>query len=296
MLTKRLMMTYTPMNYNVVALICQDPAYKKMTTDDVLRMIMNHEMNIQEANNIKNLYKGISTSKKLDIALKANKSKKKKILIVSLSEEEEEDEEENNEREYDGDEMALFIKKFNKFIKKRRPYKGERKEKLRSKRVCYNCGKNGHFIIQCPYERKEEGNDKRKKFDKGYTKDKKCTKKKPYGQAHVDQEWNSSDESSESKGDEWQPYLSRAVPHQASHSSPSSQSIHASWQRKVKKVKSNTPSSIKYVTSDEDTLSSDNYDSSDDDNPLPSELVKNPNAMIKGLMKQVGARDELLEQ
>ncbi|WP_428028733.1 hypothetical protein, partial [Arcobacter sp.] len=51
-----------------------------------------------------------------------------------------------------------------------------------------------------------------------------------------------------------------------------------------KKVKSNTSSSPKYVTSDEDTLSSDNYDSSDDDNPLPSELVKNPNAMIKGLI------------
>jgi hypothetical protein len=40
------------------------------------------------------------------------------------------------------------------------------------------------------------------------------------------------------------------------------------------KVKSNTSSSSKYVTSDEDTLSSDNYDSSDDDNPLPSELMK----------------------
>jgi hypothetical protein len=52
-----------------------------------------------------------------------------------------------------------------------------------------------------------------------------------------------------------------------------------------KKVKSNSPSSHKYVTSDEDTLFSDNYDSSDDDNPLPSELVKNPNAMIKGLMR-----------
>jgi hypothetical protein len=63
-----------------------------------------------------------------------------------------------------------------------------------------------------------------------------------------------------------------------------------------KKVKSNIPSSPKYVTSDEDTLSSDNYDSSDNDNLLPSELVKNPNAMIKGLMRQVGARDELLEQ
>jgi uncharacterized FlaG/YvyC family protein len=54
-------------------------------------------------------------------------------LIESPSEEEEEEEEakeeEDNEREYDEDEVTLFIKKFNKFIKKRRPYKGERKEK-----------------------------------------------------------------------------------------------------------------------------------------------------------------------
>jgi hypothetical protein len=54
--------------------------------------------------------------------------------------------------------------------------------------VCYNYGKNGHFIAQCPYERKEEDNDKRKEFDKGYKKDKKYTKKKSYYQAHVGQE------------------------------------------------------------------------------------------------------------
>jgi hypothetical protein len=63
-----------------------------------------------------------------------------------------------------------------------------------------------------------------------------------------------------------------------------------------KKIKFNTSSSLKYVTSDEDTLYSDNYDSSDNDNPLLSELVKNLNAMIKGLMRQVGARDELIEK
>jgi hypothetical protein len=63
-----------------------------------------------------------------------------------------------------------------------------------------------------------------------------------------------------------------------------------------KKIKSNSSSSPKYVTSAEDTLSSDNYASSDDDESLPSEFVKNPNTMIRGLMKQVGARDELLEQ
>jgi hypothetical protein len=34
-----------------------------MTSDDVLGRIMNHEINIQEVNNMKNIYKGISTSK-----------------------------------------------------------------------------------------------------------------------------------------------------------------------------------------------------------------------------------------
>jgi hypothetical protein len=63
-LMERLMMAYNPMNYNVVVLIRQDPAYKKMSSDNVLERIINHEMNIQEANNIKNLYKGISTYKK----------------------------------------------------------------------------------------------------------------------------------------------------------------------------------------------------------------------------------------
>jgi hypothetical protein len=58
------MMAYTPINYNVVALIHQDPAYKKMSSDDVIGRIMTHEMNIQETNNIKNLYNGVSTSKK----------------------------------------------------------------------------------------------------------------------------------------------------------------------------------------------------------------------------------------
>jgi hypothetical protein len=64
MLTEQLMRAYTPMNYNVVVLIRQDPIYKKMTSDDVLGMIINHEMYIKEVNHIKNLYKGISTSKK----------------------------------------------------------------------------------------------------------------------------------------------------------------------------------------------------------------------------------------
>jgi hypothetical protein len=64
MLTEHMMRAYTPMNYNVVALIHQDPAYKRMSSDDVLGRIMNHEMYIEEANHVKNLSKCITTTRK----------------------------------------------------------------------------------------------------------------------------------------------------------------------------------------------------------------------------------------
>jgi hypothetical protein len=91
MLAEHMMRAYTPMNYNVVALICQDPAYKRISFDDVLGRIMNHEMYIEEANHIKNLSKGITTTRKQEIAFKANKkSKNKQVVVESSSEEEEE--------------------------------------------------------------------------------------------------------------------------------------------------------------------------------------------------------------
>jgi hypothetical protein len=51
--------------------------------------------------------------------------------------------------------------------------------------VCYNCDKNEYFITQYPYEKREKDNEKKNKLDKAYKKDKKFTKKKPYGQAHI---------------------------------------------------------------------------------------------------------------
>jgi hypothetical protein len=49
-------------------------------------------------------------------------------MIESPSEdEEEEDDDDEEEKEYDEEEIALFIKKFNKFISKRRHFKGDKK-------------------------------------------------------------------------------------------------------------------------------------------------------------------------
>jgi hypothetical protein len=83
------MRAYTPMNYNMVDLIRQDPTYKRMSSDDVLGRIMNYEMYIEEANHVKNLSRGITTIRKQEIAFKANKKSKNKQLIVESSTEKE---------------------------------------------------------------------------------------------------------------------------------------------------------------------------------------------------------------
>jgi hypothetical protein len=105
MLTEHMMRAYTPMNYNVVALIHQDPTYKRMSSDDVLGLIMNHEMYIEEANHVKNLSKGITTTRKQEIAFKDNKKSKNNQVVVESSSEEEGEEEEEDCFECDAEDM-----------------------------------------------------------------------------------------------------------------------------------------------------------------------------------------------
>jgi hypothetical protein len=64
MLTEHMMRAYTPLNYNMVALIRQDPAYKRMSPDDVLDRVMKHEMYVEKVNHVKNLFKCITTIRK----------------------------------------------------------------------------------------------------------------------------------------------------------------------------------------------------------------------------------------
>jgi hypothetical protein len=103
----------------VISLIQQDQTFKKMTPDDVLYKIINHDMLVEEVNHAKNLSKGITSSRKQDIALKASKKgkgKSKKVVKESSSEEEEDDDDESTE--YHPNEMALFIRRFSKIMSK----------------------------------------------------------------------------------------------------------------------------------------------------------------------------------
>jgi hypothetical protein len=80
----------------------------------------------------------------------------------------------------DNEEMALIIKSFRQILKQRR-----RKDyKPHSKKVCYKCGKPGHFIAKCPLSSdSDRDNDKR-----GKKNEKKRYYKKKDGDVHVCQE------------------------------------------------------------------------------------------------------------
>jgi hypothetical protein len=90
--------------------------------------------------------------------------------------------------------MALIIKSFHQILKQTRG----KDYKPRSKRVCYKCGKLGHFIAKCPMSSdSDRGNDKR-----GKKKEKKKYYKRKGGDAHVCREWDSDESSIDSSSDE----------------------------------------------------------------------------------------------
>jgi hypothetical protein len=92
MMIQRMLRACSVIDTTVTSLIQQDLTHKRMTPDDVLRRIINHEMLIEETNNVKNLSKGITSSKKQGIAFKASKKGKSNRVVEESSSEEEDDE------------------------------------------------------------------------------------------------------------------------------------------------------------------------------------------------------------
>jgi hypothetical protein len=94
----------------------------------------------------------------------------------------------------DNEEMTLIIKSFCQILKQRRG----KDYKPCSKKVCYKCGKHGHFIAKCPISSdSDRGDDK-----KGRRKEKKKYYKKKGGDAHVCREWDFDESSTNSSFDE----------------------------------------------------------------------------------------------
>jgi hypothetical protein len=60
----RMLRAYVVKDTTLISLIKKDPTFKKMTPNDVLSKIINHEILVKETTHVKNLSKGITSSKK----------------------------------------------------------------------------------------------------------------------------------------------------------------------------------------------------------------------------------------
>jgi hypothetical protein len=128
---------------------------------------------------------GTSTLEVQPVAFKATEEKKEESTSSRLP---------IDASKLDNEEMALIIKSFRQILKQRR---GENYKPC-SKKVCYKCGKPGHFIAKCPMSSDSDRGDNKK----GRKKEKKKYYKKKGGDAHVCREWDSDESSTDSSSDE----------------------------------------------------------------------------------------------
>jgi hypothetical protein len=162
-------------NPTQVQLIRENPRYKQMSPEEVIRKFVSFELMVKDSKHIVNLEQGATSTPEVQpIAFKATKEKKEEPtptnrLPIDAS-------------KLDNEKMALIIKSFWQILKQR---KGE-EYKTRSKRVCYLCGKPGHYIAKCPYASDSDRDDD-KKGNKKLEKKKYYNKKKG-GEAHIGRE------------------------------------------------------------------------------------------------------------
>jgi hypothetical protein len=171
-------------NPTQVQLIHGEPRYKLMSPEEVIEKFVSFELMIKGSKQIIE-QGGTSTPEVQPVAFKAMEEKKEVSTSSRLP---------IDASKLDNEEMALIIKSFRQILKQR---KG-RDYKPCSKKVCYKCGKPGHFIAKCPISSdSDRGDDKR-----GKKKEKKKYYKKKGGDAHVCREWDSDESSTDSSSDE----------------------------------------------------------------------------------------------
>jgi hypothetical protein len=172
------------LNPTQVQLIRGDPRYTLMSPEEVIGKFVSFELMIKGSKKIIE-QDGPFVSEAQPVAFKATEEKKEDSTPSRTP---------IDASKLDNEEMALIIKSFCQILKQR---KGK-DYKPRSKKVCYKCGKPGHFIAKCPLSSdSDRDNDK-----KGKRREKKRYHKKKGGDAHVCREWDSDESSTDSSNDE----------------------------------------------------------------------------------------------
>jgi hypothetical protein len=123
-------------NPTQVQLICGDPRYKLMSPEEVIGKFVSFELMIKGSKQI--VEQGATSTPEVQpVAFKATEEKKEESTSSRLP---------IDASKLDNKEMALIIKSFCQILKQRR----WKDNKPRSNKVCYKCGKPGHFIAKCP--------------------------------------------------------------------------------------------------------------------------------------------------
>jgi hypothetical protein len=157
-----------------------------MSPEEVIGKFVSFELMIKDSKHIVNLEQGATYTPEVQlVAFKATEEKKEESTPSRLP---------IDASKLDNEEMALIIKSFRQILKQRRG----KDYKPRSKRVCCQCGKSGHFIAKCPISSESD----RDKDKKGKKKEKKRYYKKKGGDAHMCQEWDFDESSIDSSSDE----------------------------------------------------------------------------------------------
>jgi hypothetical protein len=124
-------------NPTQVQLICGDPRYKLMSPEEVIGKLVSFELMIKGSKQIVNLEQSATSTPEVQpIAFKATEEEKKESTPSRIP---------IDASKLDNEEKALIIKSFCQILKRTRG----KDYKLCSKRVCYKCGKPGHFIAKC---------------------------------------------------------------------------------------------------------------------------------------------------
>jgi hypothetical protein len=124
-------------NPTQVQLIRGDPRYKLMSPEEVIGKFVGFELMIKGSKQIVYLEQGSTSRPEVQpVAFKAMEEKKEESTSSRLP---------IDASKLDNKEMALIIKSFRHILKQRRG----KDYKPCSKRVCYKCGKPGHFIAKC---------------------------------------------------------------------------------------------------------------------------------------------------
>jgi hypothetical protein len=171
-------------NPTQVQLIRGDPRYKLMYPEEVIGKFVSFELMIKGSKRIIE-QGGTSTPEVQPVAFKATEEKKEESTSSRLP---------IDASKLDNKKMVLIIKSFHQILKQRRG----KDYKPRSKKVCYKCGKPGHFIAKCPLSSDSgRGDDK-----KGKRKEKKRCYMKKGGDAHVCREWDSNESTTDSSDED----------------------------------------------------------------------------------------------